>query len=518
MTDAMPKPRLIDKMVGVSPTERYKDSQLEAVHQVLNRITTKLENQELDGGPSTIAEGLGRVEMMIDAKGWTSVFEYGEDAGLTLRQVKDASEQIRELLVGNPFVKNGSRLRNVAVWGGGVEFSARNRTGRQEPKTLPGALQTLMEDPRNWRYVFSNDAHEEMERAVFSDGNFFLLGDDSSKKMQRVQLHEIHGDLRNPNNTEEIWAYRRKWVQNPNEVDPGKRKEMVRWYYTDIYDGTRKASIRFAEKTETVERGYTMLDKTVNRQVGWAYGVPDALAIIAWARLYTEFLTNGYIMSRALARFAYKVTAASNTAGTKAAAEVVLPGQSGATAVQGTGNDLQAMTNAGKGYDFASGKAIAAAMAAGLEVSLLSLLSDPSSATGSSAAAQTLDAPQRATAVMRRRSWDDYFVRIFRWMGLTQRLVTTWPELPEDTLQRIMQAWTLVDGLEVYGPEVIQSNVSKVLKIADPGKVPDGWKPRSQRTKVDPESTAGGAGSTDGSGQGDDDGSGDSQDDHDDDE
>jgi hypothetical protein len=221
-------------------------------------------------------------------------------------------------------------------------------------------------------------------------------------------------------------------------------------------------------------------------------------------------------MSRSLAKLAYKITVNNAKGGANASHTINKPGQAGSTFVEGSGNALTPLATAGKGYDFASGNGLAGAIAAGLGVSLLALLSNPAAATGSNAAAQTLDPIAKATAAVRRSEWEDDFVRIFRYIGLEKKLVTTWYDLPGDTLQRLMQAWTLVDGMEVFGAEVMQREISRVMNISDPGKIPKGWKPKSERGVADL-STAGNAGATSGSGQGADDGSKGSDDDHDDD-
>lgn len=512
------KPRFIDRIVGPSPRERELDMEVNAVNEVLSKISMKLENSEIGGEGFSAHEALANIDLMIDAQGWTSVFEYDDKTGLTLRQVKEASEQIRELLVGNPFVGNGARIRAAHVWGGGVDFSCRNRTGKRKVTDMPANIQDLMETPWGQRYIFGNKAHSELERAAFSDGMLFFLGHDRTKQIQRLQIHEFNGMLHNPNNTEEIWAYRRVWSRRPFNRAASEREEVVRWYYTDIFPGTRKSRIKGPDgQIERAETEYTLIDMSFNRQVGWALGVPDALAIVAWARLYKEFMVNGYVMSRSLARLAYKVTVASTTAGKKASTEIVAPGQAGATAAMGQGNDLQALSTAGKGYDFSSGNSLASAMAAGLGVSLLALLSNPSAATGSNAAAQTLDPIAKATAQVRRNEWEDEFLRLFRFMGLVKTLVTTWRELSDETLQRMMQAYTLIDGLEVIGGDVMQREVARVMNIPDPGDLPGTWKPKSQRVKPTDTGVSGRGGATDGSGQGSDDDTGDTAGDHNDD-
>lgn len=500
---------LRDRIFGPTQREIEQEAELEAVKITLTKIHNAMEDREIDdaeGGYATVGEGLKAIDAMLDTKGWSQILGSSDEGGLSLAQVKSASAQLRELVVGNPFVQNGARIRTAAVWGGGVEYSAQNRTNGKR-RNLPAAIQVIIEHPRNLRAFFANDAHEENERCAFTDGNIFLLGNDVTKECIRVPIANITADYRNPDDPSEIIAYRRSWKRGSQTVH--------RWYYTDtIPVAQRQATIEFQGHQETVERSYTMLDKKFNGQVGWAYGAPDGLAIVAWSRLYREFLTNGYIMSRALARIAYKVTV-SSAKGAANATDVTLPGQSGSTAIEGQGNNLQPLLTAGRGYDFASGSPLAAAMAAGLGVSLLALTANPSAASGSNAAAQTLGPVEKATATMRRLSWDDYTVRLFRWMGLSQKLISTWTDINDDDVHRIMQALTLLDGLEVMGPEVIQHVSAVLLNIANPGEIPAGWKPKSQRKSGSSDGgTTGIGGATSGTGQGDDDGAGQSGNDH----
>jgi hypothetical protein len=516
-----PKTRVIDRILGPSPREQHLEHELREIEGLFDQMALKHENFQIDGADGSrisMHEALTNIDLMLDAQGWTNIFEYDEDAGLTLRQVKEASKQLRELVAGNPFIGNGARIRAAHVWAGGVEYSCRNKTAPRAIKPLTARVDDLTRTPWATRYIFGNKAHAELERAAFTDGTVFLLGRDSDKRIQRVQLQEITGALHNPNNSEEIWAYRRTWTINPQDQTESP-KTRTRWYYTDMLPvEDRRPTISTAGRgPETAELGYTMLDFAFNRQVGWAFGVPDALCVIAWARLYKEFLVNGYVMSRSLAKLAWRITVNNAKAGANASAEVAAPGQAGSAYLEGSGNTLTPLASAGKGYDFASGNGLAGAIAAGLGVSLLALLSNPSAATGSNAAAQTLDPIAKATAAVRRGEWDDEMVRLFRFYGLDRQLVTTWRDLPTDTLQRIMQAWTLVDAMEVFEGETLQKAVAAVMDIADPGELPKHWKPRSERGAIT-DSTAGNAGATTGSGQGADDGSGGSKDDHDDDE
>lgn len=408
-------------------------------------------------------ERLQNVDQMVAEPGWHLIYTHGVDTGLTLMQSKMIARQLKELVAANPMVKRGSQVRATYVWGGGVAFAGETATGSRS--ALTAAVRSKMALPVNKRYVFSNTAHEEFERAAYTDGNLFLLGDDKTRTFQRMPLEQITADMRNPDNHEELWAFRREWDLFPDAPDGADRLHQVVWYYTDLFPGTRAPAIQnYAGGLERVDRTKTVLHFAFNQQVGWAYGVADALPIIAWVRLYREFMANGYIMSKALAQIAYKVTSASAIGAQRASAEIALPGQAGGTFASGAGTDLSALSSAGKGYDFAAGKPLAEMIAAGIEISVDTLLAQ--------SATQELDITSKASAQMRRLNWDDAFDRILGYLGNTRTLTSTWQDLPVEQIQRRMQAWTLARNSGAFGGDVIQKGIADTLNIANPGPVP----------------------------------------------
>jgi hypothetical protein len=441
-----------------------------------------------------LQERLHGVDQQLDEKGWHQLFQHDLlDGGLTLDQIQFASEQLRETVAANPVLKRGSQARLTYVWGGGVAFGAVLSNGK--PSKLTAEVLDRTKAPgANWRYVFSNTAHEELERAAFTDGNLFFLGDDSAYTFSRVSMREIRADMRNPDNAEEIWMFRREWDRNPLGRTATEKDHQVRWYYTDLFTGTRRSYVKpnADGPLEAVDKGKTIVHIAFNQQTGWAYGIPDALPVIGWLKLYREFLKNGYVMSKALAQIAFKVTSQSVAGASRAAAEVVLPGQGGSAATMGNGNDLSAVSTAGRGYDFASGKPLAAAIAAGLEISVETLLAGQIT--------ETLDITARLMATMRRLAWDDAFARIFARLGSTRALRTTWSDLPVEQIQRQMQAWTLLRNSGAFEGEVVQAGMAHTMNIADPGALPADY-----QTQVSSGSTTG-ATATDGTGQGDGDG------------
>lgn len=425
----------------------------------------------LEAAEMRLEERLQSLDAMIDEKGWAPLYDYGKDGGLSLEQIHSSSRQLREMVAGNPFMKRGSQLRITHVWGGGQGFSVvKSDTGA--PAKMSTNLRTIMSLPKNKRAIFGAAAKETLERAAFTDGMVFALGDDKKKTYQIVPITEIQGVLHNPDDSSEIWAYRRVWFRNPADPEP-----VVRWYYTDSFEDTgakRKTRIKHNDNLEVIDRDHTFIDAKFNAHGGWAFGVPDGLAAIGWVRLYREFLVNGSIMSRALAQFAFRATMKSQSGAAKGSLEVGKPKGSGTTVF--SSEDFAPLASAGKGYDFSSGRPLAAGIAAALEVSLISLTSDSSSAGGASNSEQTLDVPAKATASLRRLVWEDWFDRIFRHMGMvgTQEVRVTWNDLREESIQRIMQAMVLVWNTGLFDGTVMQKMVAEVMNIADPGSVPDG--------------------------------------------
>lgn len=504
------------RMVGESSGVAAADFDMDVVGEAMQILQT--ENYKL-------TERLENVDMMIDSQGWNPTFQYEDGTeGISLTQLRESSKQLREMVAANPVVKRGSQLRDTYVWGGGITFMCEYAPGSKkagQAQALPVKVRTAMEHPRNDRYLFSDDAHEELERAAFTDGMVFVLFDPASSTFIRVPLAQITADVRDPENHEEVWAYRREWFPNPGF----STAPMVRWYYTDIYDGVRASTIYnpTTGKDERVEQGKTLVDKSFNRQVGWAYGVPDALSILAWARLYREFLVNGYVQSKALARIAFKVIASSAQGAANAAVAMGRPGE-GNAAIMGGGTDLAPLATAGKGYDFDSGRPLAAMIAAGIEVSLVALLSDPGAGGGSYGTAQTLDAPTRASALMRQQSWGEFWRRIFRLLGLGSKLQITWGTMREDMIHREMQALVSADSTGLFESEKMQRKIAALLGWPDPGPVPEGrLLPNNSKSlpRKDIDTDADGGGSdespTAGSGQGQSRPGGSAGDDHDDD-
>lgn len=442
---------------------------------VSERATSVLEliheNHELRESLSS----LNRV-LKLEDENWDRILGgAGADyQGIPLADLQEISEEIRVAMVRSPMVDRGAQLRHSYVWSKGLDIPdtmPQNYGSRPGPKSAADRSHEAFLDPINKRYVFSSTAWEEMERAEYSDGNFFLLGDNKTKVLRRVPLSEITNFITNPDFSEEVWAWQRTW----ETVKPsGKTETVSAWYYTDDCPQPKAQRPKTQIQNVKVDHDKTMIVMSVNRMVGWPLGLPDAVAVVAWAKLYGEFLKYGYVMSRALASIAFKATSTTKTGSQNAAVQFASPQGAGATAVMGGANTLEAMPSAGKGYDFGSGRPIAAMVATGVQVSIVHLLSDPGAAGSSYGSASNLDLPTKRAVIARQQAWKAYFERVLKWIGIENPKVT-FPSLEEPDFYREVQSILLGWSTGLLHIEEVRVRLLDLLTIhTTETKAPDG--------------------------------------------
>lgn len=428
--------------------------------------------RELTESNAFLKEELNRVQAMfqVEDRGWMKLFGgLGEDdvPGLSLDQLKQWSEEIQEYIVGNPYIKRGSSLRANYVWSKEINIPGSAPTKKRGNKSL---LEKFCNHPKTREYLLSPEASEEMERAAFASGTYLLIGDDSKKIIDHpVPVGEITSIMTNPDYAGEVWAYKREWNSYDGE---GKSTTKKRWYYTDRYEGERKESIGSGENLVPVAKGKTLFDAVFNSQVGWPLGVPDALSAIVWARIYSEMVNHGKVMTESLAKFAFKVV--QNThAGAKNVGVKTSQGGAGQTAVTGSSNDLVPMSSAGKTYDFQGLQTIIAAVATALEVSVVHITSDPGSAGSSYGSASNLDLPTKKAVITRQNLWESYFRRILHW-ATGEMVEVDFPPLDDD-IYRAVQSLILLWNSGAVHPDELRDAIVELGGILDKhGSAPKG--------------------------------------------
>lgn len=429
----MPEPL---KESNYLPPVSFED-QTRVIAETLEALGNDEETRELRESLDDV-----RRQLMFEDRGWIKWWasawgSQNPELGLTLEEIQDVSTEIRSQITGASLLKNAVELRSGFIWSKGFAIP-----GTEKPvgRGTTTALRRWYVKQSTQECLISATASYEMEKSAFADGNYLLLGDDSSKVLHRVPLWQVQEVYTDPQFIEEVWAYK---IALPNKVVSNPEPE-VRWVYTDRYPNARKQSIRTNNQSVGVKAGHTIFDARFNRQVGQPLGTPDALPAVAWARAYSEGMKGGLQMQKALAYLAFKITSKSSAGAANAGAKVAAGRGSGNTTTMVAGQDMNPLATAGKGYDFSSLRDVAGMVAAAVQVSVVSLLASPGAAGSSYGAAATLDKPQRDAMRQRQQTWADFFRRITFWVS-GEYVAPVFPPIddpdPYREMQRIAIAW-----------------------------------------------------------------------------
>lgn len=400
---------------------------------------------------------MAQAVLAMDDKGWEPINANAGEDSFSLSHLQRVSLHIREVCEGNPLLKRGSGLRSSYIFGRGVSFSEQ-----------PPRIMKLMKDIQNQDVLFSPEAQVINERSHFTDGQFFVLGNVSSKKFQRIPFHEITGVVTDPDDTEQIRYYRRTWsrIVQDFSTNNGPTNQLVEeWYPTDTYE---PVGGRFATKIGDVRvnTAYRMFASRVNRRAGHMWGTPDAFPALPWAHAYNEYLKDGSRMLKALAMFAWQLKTKSKNGTNTAAAAVASPNNAGSVAVTGEGMELSALPRTGSTVDLTNGRPLGSMVASALEVSVVALLSDPGT-SGAYGTAQTLDVPTVKAMEARQAVWSQFYFRIMKFMGAkTETLEINWPKIETEPSQRMMQALALAHESGALWPDEYREAVIETLDIS----------------------------------------------------
>lgn len=440
------------------------------VQEDANRFFDRLEKQALQEEVGELTSRLRDVEEdmlaiadAFDNIGWSPLPE-DEAAEIKLVTVKKVAKIARALNSMNPFVKRGVEARIAYVWGKGVTFDGIDSVGSKIDL--------------NRKKLFSPQAYSELERVLATDGNAFTAlpndnNDDDDALAIRVPLDQIEGAVSNPEDSEEIWFYKRSYSVTKTNSQTGvtKTDDVIKYYASIAYYSKLKKQGKALPRRWNkvgVEQNYVMQHTTVNKQVGWRWGVPDIMPVIFWAKAYKEYLEDNAMLVKAYSRLAWQIKSGS-AAGAQAAATQVMRAPSrdpytgevrdvGGTGISGLGGEIQAMPATGSQVDFNKGAPLASAIAAGLEISLIVITSD--SGNSNRSAAETLDLPTLKAMESRQAIHTDRFLEIFEFWGAKITPPRDGQTSNVRTIQEAKTAGTPADYAIVTWPQ-IESDTTK---------------------------------------------------------
>ncbi|MGN6653836.1 MAG: hypothetical protein ACTHJ9_00675, partial [Rhodanobacter sp.] len=392
-------------------------------------------------------ESMADVILRMEDVGWQKLMGTMDDAdSISLSTVKNTAKTCRSLAILNPLIVRGINVRTAYIWGNGVEFepadakkpkalseaSAPKPAKAAKPKALGTAEQAFLDQPTVRKWLASDQAWQEMEKATSTDGNFFMLVSKNTvtprgrrkarHDVARVPMDQITGTVVDPDNAESVWFYCREWTRMGMD---GKLDQRMSVYYPAIDYDESLYGTPSQINGKNVDYDSRIAHRAVNKQAGWKWGVPTLWPVMFWAKAHKEYLETQLALAKAYARFAFKATAPTANAAKAAAAKVAAapgtdpytgyPNQTGGTFF-GAGINLQAVGKPGGAVDFEGGKTLAGYVSSGLSVPLSDLLADGSHANRSSTEtvfesnAKVMEAEQAANKV--------FFESIFEFLGL----------------------------------------------------------------------------------------------------
>lgn len=434
---------IFDRFTGTSPESE----------KLLKEIQELSQNNEI---LSESYSALARATLDFDEKGWAPLNQY-TDTGMDLADVKVVSRNARRQTASNPILKRGSTLRASYVFGRGFKMS-------QAGSPLAPRFQKIIEDPINQQVLFSEAACKKNERALFTDGNFFVRYDKRNRRFSRVPLDEIAGWATDPDDPEIIRYYLREYQVREPVTDPYNTylaETRKVWYPLD-YVANPVARINDIP----VDRNFVMIDSKSNDETGSLWGLPDALPALPWSWAYSEYLKDGSKMLKALSSIAWQVKSKTTKGGTNISSKLVSNKEVAATAVTGSDIDISAMPR-NNSVDLATGEPLAAMAATAMEVSANALLAEGGNDS------QILDQSTLNAAYARQGNWQDFFMRVLRVLGVPDAGVTFNNIIVDPayrTIQSLGQAW--MTGL--FDAEIMQGAMAEQLGIEAPGTVPSG--------------------------------------------
>jgi hypothetical protein len=391
---------------------------------------------------------MSRVMLAIEDEGWSLLgLSAPVSDAFTLEQLHDLSEKLTEKCDGNPLLKRGFGLRSSYVFGKGVSFEGYSSR----------RIENLVNDTANQHALFSLDAMIINERSNFTSGQFFILGDNVTKRLQRIPFKEITGWVTDPDDTETVRFIRRSW----SRIDLNNFKSTVHeWYPVDTYENPQRVS---TIQKQPVNYGKTMFPFTVNRRTGSIWGVPDAFAAYPWAYAYNDYLKDGARILKALSMFAWALKSKSKSGTQAAAASIATPSSAGSTAILGADMELASLPRTGNSVDLGNGRPLAAMVASALEVSVVALMSDPGT-SGAYGVAQTLDVPTLKAMQARQKMWELYMARIFRFFG-DKKVAVKWPKMESESSYRQLQSLALAKEAGAIWMDEFRASVLDELDI-----------------------------------------------------
>ena len=413
---------------------------------IISRIRESLTPMGATDMVEVLSESVRDLSLQLEDRGWKRV---GSDDESTLSRsaIVQAAQDGRALAVAHPLVRRGISLRTSYVHGqGGPQLSVETDDDR-----VNQVVQDWWSARENLNALTGPEARARLERSLSTDGNVFVVcftnpstGEVTNRTIPMEQITRI---ITNPEDRMQTWFYERTYTRR---TDPFSTSEStVTVLYPDLAYAPRSRP-RTIDGHEVMWR-QPIRHVRVNDLDGWSFGIGDTFSIAPYARGYRDFLNDWLKLMKSLSQFAWRGTAegkrAQRARQALSRAQASVPGNDGsvgATYVSAPGETLEAIPKTGATIDADSGRPILAMIAAGLDVPVTMLSTDPG-ITGARSTAETLDKPMMLAMRARQDVWAAVFTDIAEFV-IEQAIRAR--RLPGSIVR---DEWTQTDHAELSG-------------------------------------------------------------------
>lgn len=362
-----------------------------------------------------LAERLASLEFALEDAGWRAL-SFGSDLEFSRDGLRRIADIARIMFIKNPLIKRGVTVQSHYVFGQGVNIHS-------DDKDINAVISRWEEDARNKAELTGHQSRVETEQALMVEGNiFFVLFTDrvtGTVLVRSIPFDEVAEIITDPDDAKTPWFYKRVWNERTFDRKTGLGEATTT--KTAYYPSWRYQP---KAKPKTINKYPVMWDAPVYHvRVGglrdMRFGVSEVYAAIDWARAYKDFLEDWATLTRALSRYAYKMTTKGGakgvaaikqrlgtTIGSGSAIERNPAPTVGATAVMGEGNELEPMRIGGANVTAEDGRRLLLMVAAGLNLPE-TFFGDVS--VGTLATAKSLDRPTELLMRNRQTMWADVY-------------------------------------------------------------------------------------------------------------
>jgi len=444
---------------------------------IFKETEEKPNSQGLENTISFLQERLADLELALEDKDWMRLNQ-AESREFSREGLEKINKLARMYWLKNPLIKRAVAVQTSYVFSKSIEISSSDDDVQE-------FIDQFWDDEKNKAELTTHQSliQKENEMQIFSNIFFVFFTNFSTghTTVRTISEDEIKDIVCNPEDSKEVWYYKRQWTQRKLNTSTGNYETETRTaYYPDFrYDPEPK------NKPDKIGQHKVMWDNPVyhvkvNCLSDMKFGVSEIYAAFDWAKAYKGFLEDWATIVKALSRFAWK----KKVKGSKSKVNQIAknsntgigrngfskennpPATTGSTYVSNEGVSLEPVKTQGATTKAEDGRRLLLMVSAATGI-YEHYFGDPS--TGNLATSKSMERPMELMFKERQNLWHDVFENIIKFI-LTQSYEAANGIITDEPAE-------LMKTVDITMPELLEKDISnKVDAIIKAGTL-DGKRP-----------------------------------------